>query len=195
MDVDSDPRRADAPTEAGEGRRGRRRFLERAPGLQLMAVYWVPVTVFVGLPVRWLFDRQESLVEAVLGGAWNAVCIGPAIYLGRRAAGEQAARRDPEGYALREALRTGTVPEDEGTRAALPGYLAGQRRATWAALLFILTICLGLVLLALLAADNEGSVVLSGAVAVVSVAVAVLTLTRIRRLASLLRAGPPGAPR
>ncbi|MEU8420839.1 hypothetical protein AB0C15_08185 [Micromonospora sp. NPDC048835] len=83
------------------------------------------------------------------------------------------------------------MPEDEGTRTALPGYLAGQRRATWAALLFILTICLGLVLLALLAADNEGSVVLSGAVAVVSVAVAVLTLTRIRRLASLLRAPAP----
>ncbi|MDG4837397.1 hypothetical protein O7631_12805 [Micromonospora sp. WMMD967] len=192
MDLDSDARRADAPAGGGEGRR---RFLERAPGLQLIAVYWVPVTVFVGLPVRWLFDRQESLVDAVLGGAWNAVCIGPAIYIGRLAAGEQAARRDPEGYALREALRTGTVPEDEATRAALPGYLAGQRRATWAALLVILTICLGLFLLALLAADNEGSVVLSGAVAVVSVAVAVLTLTRIRRLASLLVADPPRSPR
>ncbi|MGA4726700.1 hypothetical protein ACWEOS_32520 [Micromonospora taraxaci] len=88
--------------------------------------------------MRWLFDRQEPLVEAVLGSALNAVWIGPAIYLSRRAAGEQAARRDPEGYALREALRTGTVPEEEATRAALPGYLVGQRRATWAALLFIL---------------------------------------------------------
>ncbi|MET7864969.1 hypothetical protein [Micromonospora taraxaci] len=130
--------------------------------------------------MRWLFDRQGPLVEAVLGSALNAVWIGPAIYLSRRAAGEQAARRDPEGYALREALRTGTVPEEEATRAAL---------------LFILGICLGLIVLALLGADSEGFVVLSGAVAVVSVAVAVLTLTRIRRLASLLRADPAGSPR
>ncbi|MGW3783217.1 hypothetical protein ACWD5Z_01425 [Micromonospora chokoriensis] len=194
MDVDSDARRAGAPAEAGERRRRWRQFLERAPGLQIMAVYWVPATVFVGLPVRWLFDRQEPLVEAVLGSALNAVWIGPAIFFGRRAGSEQAARRDPEGYALRETLRTGTVPEDEAVRVALPSYLAGQRRATWAALLFILGVCLGLVLLALLGADNEGFVVLSGAVAVVSVAVAALTLTRIRRLASLLTPEPFSRP-
>ncbi|MCX5118127.1 hypothetical protein OG992_13135 [Micromonospora sp. NBC_00362] len=195
MDVDNVERRAGAPTAAA-GRRGRwKRFFERAPGLQLMAVYWVPMTVLIGLPVRWLFDRQESLDEALLGAALNAVSIGPALYLSQRMAGEQAARRDPEGYALREAVRTATVPEDDVARAELPGYLAEQRRATWAALLAILGICLGLVLLALLAADNEGFPVIFGVVAAVSVAVAARTLTRIRRLASLLAApNPPQAP-
>ncbi|WP_430500578.1 hypothetical protein ACQRWP_02255 [Micromonospora trifolii] len=182
MDVDNEERRAGAPAVAS-GRRGRwKRFFERAPGLQLMAVYWVPMTVLIGLPVRWLFDRQESLDEAVLGAALNAVSIGPALYLSRRMAGQQNARRDPEGYALREAMRTGTVPEDDAVRADLPGYLAGQRRATWAALLSILGISLGLILLALVAADNEGFAVLFGVVAAVSVAVAARTLTRIRRL-------------
>ncbi|MFI6067994.1 hypothetical protein ACIA47_22395 [Micromonospora sp. NPDC051227] len=193
MDVDNEERRAGAPVAAA-GRRGRcKRFFERAPGLQLMAVYWLPMTVVVGLPVRWLFDRQESLDEAVLGAALNAVWIGPALYLSRRMAGQQNARRDPEGYALREALRTGAVPEDGAARAALPGYLAGQWRATWAALLSILGISLGLILLAILAADNEGFAVIFGVVAAVSVAVAALTLTRIRRLASLLAA--PNPPR
>ncbi|RAO34881.1 hypothetical protein PSN13_02651 [Micromonospora saelicesensis] len=148
MDVDNEERRAGAPAAAA-GRRGRwKRFFERAPGLQLMAVYWVPMTVLIGLPVRWLFDRQEPLVEAVLNGALNLVWIGPAMYFSRWSAGEQAARRDPEGYALRQALRTSTVPADEATRTALPRYLAEQRRATWAALLAILGICLGLILLA-----------------------------------------------
>ncbi|RAN92303.1 hypothetical protein GAR05_05790 [Micromonospora saelicesensis] len=182
MDVDNEERRAGAPAAAA-GRRGRwKRFFERAPGLQLMAVYWVPMTVFIGLPVRWLFDRQEPLVEAVLNGALNLVWIGPAMYFSRWSAGEQAARRDPEGYALRQALRTSIVPADEATRTALPRYLAEQRRATWAALLAILGICLGLVLLALLVADSEGFAVIFGVVAAVSVAVAALTLTRIRRL-------------
>ncbi|MEW2145442.1 hypothetical protein AB0869_21775 [Micromonospora vinacea] len=192
IDVDNDERRAGAPA----GRRGRwKRFFERAPGLQLMAVYWVPMTALIGLPVRWLFDRQEALDEAVLGAALNAVWIGPAVYLGRRSAAEQAARRDPKGYALREALRASTVPEDEAVRAVLPGYLAGQRRATWAALLAILGICLGLVLLALLAADSEGFAVIFGVVAAVSVVVAARTLTRIGRLASLLAApNPPETP-
>ncbi|MFI6233058.1 hypothetical protein ACIBD9_05820 [Micromonospora sp. NPDC050784] len=184
MDVDNEERRAGAPAAAA-GRRGRgKRFLERAPALQLMAVYWVPMTVLIGLPVRWLFDRHEPLDEAVLGAALNAVSIGPALFLGRLGAGQQNARRDPEGYALREAMRTGTVPEDEAVRAGLPGYLAGQRRATWAALLSILGISLGLILLALLSADNEGFAVIFGVVAAVTVAVAALTLTRIRRLAS-----------
>lgn len=158
-----------------------------------MAVYWVPMTVFIGLPVRWLFDRQESLVEAVLRAALNTVWIGHSIYLGQRVVGE--ARQDPEGHALRRAVRTGTVPEDAAARAALPRYVAGQRRATWAALLAILGICLGLVLLALLAADNEGFAVIFGVVAAASVAVAARTLTRIRRLASLLAApNPPETP-
>ncbi|MET7946129.1 hypothetical protein [Micromonospora sp. NPDC005324] len=193
MDVDKVESRADA---VALGRRERwKRFFERAPGLQLMAVYWVPMTVLVVLPVRWLFDRHESLDEAVLGAALNAVWLGPAVYLSRRMVGEQAARRDPEGYALREAVRTGTVPEDDAVRADLPGYLAGQRRATWAALLSILGISLGLILLALVAADNEGFAVLFGVVAAVSVAVAARTLTRIRRLAALLAApNPPETP-
>ncbi|MEK8107514.1 hypothetical protein NKG94_24715 [Micromonospora sp. M12] len=76
------------------------------------------------------------------------------------------------------------MPEDDAARAELPAYLAGQRRATWAALLSILGISLGLILLALLAADNEGFAVVFGVVAAVSVAVAALTLTRIRRLAT-----------
>ncbi|MEU1745185.1 hypothetical protein [Micromonospora arida] len=191
MDVDNEERRAGAPAVAA-GRRGRwKRFFERAPGLQLMAVYWVPMTVLIGLPVRWLFDRQESLDEAVLGAALNAVSIGPALYLSRRMAGQQNARRDPEGYALREAMLTGTVPEDDAVRADLPGYLAGQRRATRAALLSIVGISVGLILLALLAADNEGFAVIFGVVAAVSVAVAARTLTRIRRLASLLAAPSP----
>lgn len=188
MDVDSDARRVGEPAAAGErgaaGRRhGWKRFLERAPGLQIMAVQWVPMTVLIGLPVRWLFDRQEPLVEAVLGAALNTVWIVPAIYLSQRIVGD--ARHDPEGYALREAVRTSTVPADEAALAALPRYLAEQRRATWAALLAILGICLGLVLLALLVADSEGFAVIFGVVAAVSAAVAALTLTRIRRLASL----------
>lgn len=154
-----------------------------------MAVYWVPMAVLIGLPVRWLFDRQEPLAVAVLGAALNTVWIGPSLYLGRRVAGQQSARRDPEGSALHEALRTGAVPEDGAVRAELPAYLAGQRRATWAALLSILGVSLGLILLALLAADNEGFAMVFGLVAVVSVAVAALTLTRIRRLAT-----PPAAP-
>ncbi|MCG5465970.1 hypothetical protein MED01_004588 [Micromonospora sp. MED01] len=194
MGVDNVERRADAPAVAAAGRRGGvRRFFERATGLQLMAVYWVPMTVLIGLPLRWLFDRQESLVEAVLGAALNTVWIGPSIYLGQRAVGE--ARQDPEGYPLRQAVRTGAVPEDDTVRADLPGYLAGQRRATWAALLSVLGISLGLILLALLAADNEGFAVIFGVVAAVSAAVAALTLTRIGRLASLLDApNPPETP-
>ncbi|MER7589189.1 hypothetical protein ABTW72_16815 [Micromonospora sp. NPDC127501] len=194
MDVDNEERRAGAPA-AAVGRRGRwKRFFERAPGLQLIAVYWVPMTVLIGLPVRWLFDRQESLDEAVLGAALNAVSIGPALYLSRRMAGQQNARRDPEGYALREAMLTGAVPEDDAVRADLPGYLAGQRRATRAALLAILGISLGLILLALFA-DNEGFAAIFGVVAAVSVAVAARTLTRIRRLASLLAGpNPPATP-
>ncbi|WP_327032365.1 hypothetical protein [Micromonospora ureilytica] len=195
MDVDNEERRADAPAAAAGRRERWKRFFERAPGLQLMAVYWVPMTLLIGLPVRWLFDRQEPLVEAVLNGALNLVWIGPAMYFGRWSAGEQAARRDPEGYALREAVRTGAVPEDDAVRAALPRYVAGQRGATWAALLAILGICLGLVLLALLVADNEGFAVLFGVVAAVSVAVAARTLTRIRRLSSLLAAPNPPQPR
>ncbi|MEU8392981.1 hypothetical protein [Micromonospora sp. NPDC048842] len=186
MDVDNEERRAGAPAVA-TGRRERwRRFVERATGLQLMAVYWVPMTLLIGLPVRWLFDRQDSLVEAVLGAALNTVWIGPSISLVQRVVGE--ARQDPEGIALRQALRTGTVPEDAAVRAELPNYLARQRRATWAALLLVLGVCLGLVLLALLVADNEGFAVIFGVVAAVSVAVAARTLTRIRRLASLLAA-------
>ncbi|MEU5670089.1 hypothetical protein ABZ749_06875 [Micromonospora sp. NPDC047753] len=192
MDVDNGERRVGVAA----GRRGRwKRFFERAPGLQLMAVYWVPMTVLIGLPVRWLFDRQEPLVEAVLNGALNLVWVGPAVYFNRSSAGEQVARRDPEGYALRQAVHTSAVPADEATRAALPRYLVEQRRATWAALLAILGICLGLVLLALLAADNEGFAVIFGVVAAVSVVVAARTLTRIRRLASLLAAPSPPQPR
>ncbi|MFG1913503.1 hypothetical protein [Micromonospora sp. NPDC048898] len=186
MDVDNEERRADVPAAAGGRRERWRRFLNRASGLQFMAVYWVPMTVFIGLPVRWLFDRQDSLVEAVLGAALNTVWIGPALYLGRRTAGQQGARRDPDGYALRQALRTGSVPEDDAVWAELPTYLAGQRRATWAALLAILGISLGLILLALFAADNEGFAVIFGVVAAVSAAVAAHTLNRIRRLAPLL---------
>ncbi|MFI6272044.1 hypothetical protein [Micromonospora zamorensis] len=198
MDVDSDARRVGEPAAPGErgaaGRRhGWKRFLERAPGLQIMAVQWVPMTVLIGLPVRWLFDRQESLVEAVLGAALNTVWIVPWIYLAQRIVGD--ARRDPEAYALRQSLRTGTVPEDEATWAALPGYLAEQRRGTWTALPLILGVCLGLVLLALLGADSEGFAAVFGAVAAVSVGVAALTLTRIRRLASLLAVPNPPAPR
>ncbi|MEU8159140.1 hypothetical protein [Micromonospora parva] len=189
MDVDNEERRA--TTAAGRRGRGRRLFA-RATGLQLMAVYWVPMTVLIGLPMRWLFDRQEALDEAVLGAALNAVWIGPSIYLAQRVVGE--ARQDPEGYPLRQAVRTGTVPEDDAVRADLPGYLAGQRRATWAALLSVLVTALGLILLALLAADNEGFAVIFGVVAAVSAAVAAFTLTRIRRLASLLP-GPPETPR
>ncbi|MEU5960065.1 hypothetical protein ABZ777_02535 [Micromonospora parva] len=194
MDVDNGERRGGETIAATRRRRGWKRSLERATGLQLMAVYWVPMTVLIGLPVRWLFDRQESLVEAVLNAALSAVWIGPALYLGRRVAGGQDTRRDPEGYALRQAVRTGTVPEDDEVRADLPGHLAGQRRATWAALLSVLVTALGLILLALLAADNEGFAVIFGVVAAVSAAVAALTLTRIRRLASLLP-GPPETPR
>ena len=177
MDVDNEERRAGAPAAAA-GRRGRwKRFFERARGLQLMAVYWVPMTVLIGLPVRWLFDRQESLDEAVLNGAaLNAVWIGPARL--PEPADARASRQPgaiPRGTRCARRLRTGTVPEDEAWRGpTLPGYLAGQRRATWAALLAILGICLGLVLLALLAADNEGFAVIFGVVAAVSVAVAAL---------------------
>ncbi|MFF0154193.1 hypothetical protein [Micromonospora sp. NPDC005203] len=195
MDVDNDERRADAPAVAAGRRERWRRFLNRAPGLQLMVVYWVPMTVVVGLPVRWLFDRQEPLVEAVLGAALNTVWIGPAIYLSRRSAAEQNARRDPEGHPLREALRTGSVPEDDAVRVGLPGYLAGQRQATWAALLSVLGISLGLILLALLAADSEGFAVTFGVVAAISVVAAALTLTRIRRLAALLPVPKPRQPR
>ncbi|MGC4870147.1 hypothetical protein ACLQ3B_32430 [Micromonospora sp. DT53] len=193
MDVYNEERRAGAPAVA-TGRRERwRRFVERATGLQLMAVYWVPMTLLIGLPVRWLFDRQDSLVEAVLGAALNTVWIGPSISLVQRVVGEP--RQDPEGIALRQALRTGTVPEDAAVRAELPNYLARQRRATWAALLLVLGVCLGLVLLALLAADNEGFAVIFGVVAAVSAAVAARTLTRIRRLSSLLAAPkPPESP-
>ncbi|MBG6067259.1 hypothetical protein [Micromonospora ureilytica] len=193
MDVDNEERRAGAPAVAAGRRERWGRFVERATGLQLMAVYWVPMTVFLGLPVRWLFDRQDSLVEAVLGAALNTVWIGPSISLVQRVVGE--ARQDPAGIALRQALRTGTVPEDAAVRAELPNYLAGQWRATWAALLLVLGVCLGLVLLALLAADNEGFAVIFGLVAAVSGTVAALTLTRIRRLAALLAApNPPGTP-
>ena len=158
-----------------------------------MALYWVPMTVFIGLPVRWLFDRQDALVVAVLGAALNTVWIGPTISLTQRLLGD--ARWDPEGHALRQALRTGSVPEDDAVRAELPGYLAGQRRATWAALLSILGTSLGLVLLALLAADNEGFAVIFGVIAAVSVAVAARTLTQIRRLASLMAvSNPPETP-
>lgn len=177
----------------GGRRRGWKRFLERASGLQMMAVYWVPLTLLIGLPVRWLFDRQEPLVEAVLGAAVNTIWIGLSIYLTQRILGN--ARPDPEGYALHQALRTGTVPEDEATRVVLPRYLADQRRATWAALLAILGICLGLVLLALLVAHSEGFAVIFGVVAAVSAGVATLTLTRIRRLASLLAMPNPPQPR
>ncbi|GGO31363.1 hypothetical protein [Micromonospora parathelypteridis] len=188
MDVNSEARRAGESAEA-TGRRGWKRFVERATGLQIMAVYWVPMTLLIGLPVRWLFDRQESLVEAVLNAALSVVWIGPSVYLGQRVVGD--VRRDPDGYAL----RTGTVPEDDAARADLPAYLAGQRRATWAALLFIMGVSLGLVLLALLGADNEGFAVIFSAVAVVSVAVAAFTLTRIRRLTHLLAAPNPPGPR
>ncbi|WP_238648353.1 hypothetical protein [Micromonospora cabrerizensis] len=158
-----------------------------------MAVYWAPLTLLIGLPLRWLFDRQEPLVEAALGAALNTIWIGLSIYLTQRILGD--ARPDPEGYALREAVRTGTVPEDEATRAALPGYLTEQRKATWAALLVILGVCLGLVLLALLVAHSEGFAVIFGVVAAVSVGVAALTLTRIRRLASLPAVpNPPALP-
>ncbi|MFG1651276.1 hypothetical protein ACGFIE_15230 [Micromonospora sp. NPDC049275] len=55
--------------------------------------------------------------------------------------------------------------------------------------------CLGLVLLALLGADNEGFAVVFGLVAAVSGTVAAITLTRTRRLASLLAPpNPPGTP-
>ncbi|MGC4812397.1 hypothetical protein ACLQ29_17880 [Micromonospora sp. DT228] len=114
---------------------------------------------------------------------------------GRRAADQQHARRDPEGHALRQALRTGSVPEGDAVRAELPTYLTGQRRATWAALLSILGISLGLILLALLTAGNEGFAVLFGVVAAVTVAVAAHTLTRIRRLSSLLAVPDPPQPR
>ncbi|MET8118070.1 hypothetical protein [Micromonospora sp. NPDC005189] len=180
MDVDSEARRTGEPTGATGRRQRWKRFVERATGLQLMAVYWVPATLLIGLPVRWLFDRQEPLVEAVLNAALSSVWIGPAAYLGQRALGGQAIRQDPEGYALRQALRTGTAPEDDRVRAGLPGYLAAQRRATQAALLLVLGVCLGLVLLALLGADNEGFAVIFGVVAMVSVAVAAHTLVRIR---------------
>ncbi|WP_410812931.1 hypothetical protein [Micromonospora sp. 067-2] len=189
MNVDNQAHEAGKPTGATGRRRGwRRNFAERATGLQLMAAYWVPVTLLIGLPVRWLFDRQEPLVEAVLSAALSAVWIGPALYLGRRVAGDQAARRDPDGYALREALRSGTVPEDDSARGELPGYLAGQRRATWAALLLILSVSLGLVLLGLLGADSAGLAVIFALVAMVSMAVAAHTLARIRRLTHLLAA-------
>ncbi|MFG1843372.1 hypothetical protein ACGFH8_33640 [Micromonospora sp. NPDC049175] len=193
MDVDNEERRAGAPPVAAGRRERWNRFLNLAPGLQLMALYWVPMAVVVGLPLRWLLDRQESLDEAVLGAALNTVWIGPSIYLTRGIVG--AARQDPEGHALRQALRTGSVPEDDAVRAELPTYLAGQRRATWAALLPILGISLGLILLALLTADNEGFAVTFGVVAAVSVAVAALTLTRIRRLAALLAVPNPPPPR
>ncbi|MEV4655679.1 hypothetical protein [Micromonospora sp. NPDC049301] len=195
MDVDSRAHRAGEHSEATGRRRRWKSFVERATGLQLVAAYWVPVTLLIGLPVRWLFDRQESLVEAVLSAALSAVWIGPAFYLGRRVAGDQAARRDPDGYALREALRSGTVPQNDSARAELPGYLAGQWRATWAALLLILSVSLGLVLLGLLATDNEGFAVIFGVVAVVSMAVAAHTLARIRRLTHLLAVPDTPGPR
>ncbi|WCN82911.1 hypothetical protein [Micromonospora sp. LH3U1] len=104
MDVDSEASRAGVTTGRGGGWK---RFVERATGLQMMAVYWVPAALLIGLPVRWLFERQESLVEAVLSTALNAACIGPAVYLSQRVVGDT--RRDPEGYALCQALRTGNV--------------------------------------------------------------------------------------
>ncbi|MEU8086319.1 hypothetical protein AB0B57_22235 [Micromonospora sp. NPDC049101] len=184
MDVDS------ATVRAGVSQRWRS-FLGRAPGLQLMAVYWVPMTLLIGLPVGWLFDREESLVEAVLDAALGVVWAVPSIYLSQRIVGEAGARRDPEGYALRQALREGTVPADDRVRAELPGYLAGQRRGTWVGLPVVLGTCLGLILLALLGGDREGAAVIISVIAAGSVAVAVHTLNRIRRLASLLTTPGP----
>ncbi|MFG2046333.1 hypothetical protein ACGFIW_02725 [Micromonospora sp. NPDC048935] len=188
MDVDSAKVRAGDPTTAS-GRR--RKFLGRASGLQLMAVYWMPMTLLIGLPVGWLFDREKSLVEAVLDAALGVVWAVPSIYLSQRMVGEAGARRDPEGYALRQALRGGTVPADDRVRAELPGYLAGQRRGTWVALPAVLVMCVGLILLALLGADREGSAVILSVIAAVSVAVAAHTLIRVRRLAPLLTTPKP----
>ncbi|MCM0678773.1 hypothetical protein NCC78_29465 [Micromonospora phytophila] len=163
-------------------REHRRRAFERMTALQVLALFWAPLTLLVGVPVRWLLERGEPLAELVLGGAQNVLWVGPALYLGRRVEQTRAAGRDPEAYGLRQAVRTGVVPADDAVRAELPAYLAAQRRGTVAALAVVLAGCLGLVLLGWLVVGNEGWAVIYGAAGVVSAAVAALTLSRLRRL-------------
>lgn len=164
----------------------RRRHLNRIPLLLLFAVLWVPVTVLVTLPLRRLLAPDEALGEAVLGAAWTVVWTGPAMHFSRLGTRKQARRLDPQGEALRHAVRHGTVPEDRAVRGELPAYLVRQRRESLLALAFVLPVCLALGLFGVLVIGSAFWALLYGLVAAVCVGVAALTLVRVGRLERLL---------
>ncbi|SCF39918.1 hypothetical protein [Micromonospora mirobrigensis] len=168
----------------------RRHAYDRLPNLAMFALLWPVLTVVVALPMRWLFDRSEPFEEALLSAAQSGVWLGPVLAFSRRVNTDRRRALDPDGAALRDALRQGEPPADERLRAALPAYLRGQRRATLLGLVVILACCAGLILLAAATKIDWYWAVVYGLVAVVSAVVAVRTLTRVRRLDRQLRNYP-----
>ncbi|MFC0006245.1 hypothetical protein [Micromonospora siamensis] len=166
-----------------EDRATRRQAFDRLPGLAMFAVLWPVLTVLVALPMRWLFDRSEPFDEALLSAAQSVVWLGPVLVLTRNVGPDRRGAMDPDGAALRDALRQGEPPADERLRAALPAYLRRQRRATVAGLAVVVACCAALILLAAGQKIDWYWAVVYGLVAVVSAVVAAITLTRVRRLA------------
>ena len=166
----------------------------RGPLLLLFAVLWVPLTVLVTLPLRRFMAPDEPLDEAVLNAALTVVWIGPAMSFSRLGTRKQARRLDPQGDALRQAVRHGTVPENGAVRGELPAYLVRQRRQNLLALAFVLPVCLSLGLFGVLVAGAAFWALLYGLVAAVCVGVAALTLVRVGRLERRLTDRPARKP-
>ncbi|WP_319462291.1 hypothetical protein [Micromonospora sp. RTP1Z1] len=142
---------------------------------------WPLLTLLVSLPLRWLFDRSEPLDELLLEAAFSGVWIGPVIALTRRTTQEQRRVVDPDGAALREALRRGTPLAEARLRAELPAHLRRQRQGALLGLALILAFCAGLILLALSTRSTASGAywtVIYGLIAAISAVVAARTLTR-----------------